>query len=85
ELTYDVAQNLADYVESLSYIMMELDNVTREQLMCLQYLTVLLIENYPKLLPAFQIIACQTLSTALYNLMQVHGTVLDNFLASIGK
>ena len=78
-------QNLPDYVESLSSIMVELETVTKEQMSSLQYLTVILIENFPKLLPAYHIIAIRSISAALCNLIHVGGTILEDYLACIGK
>ena len=85
ELSDTKLQNLPDYVESLSCIMVELDTVTKEQLTSLQYLTVILIENFPKLLSVFHVFAIRAISAALCNLVQVGGTVLDDFLANLGK
>ena len=85
ELSDNKIQNLPDYVESLSSIMVELDTVSKEQLTSLQYLTVILIENFPKLPPAFHIIATNAISAALCNLVQVGSTVFSDFVTSVGK
>lgn len=78
-------QNLPHYIESLSSIIMQLMNVTNERLVALQYLTVLLIENFPKLPKPFHWLAIRAIIVTLCNLAECGGTYLDDFLSNMGK
>ncbi|XP_021932903.1 DNA-dependent protein kinase catalytic subunit-like isoform X3 [Zootermopsis nevadensis] len=76
-------QNLPHYIESLSSIIMQLMNVTNERLVALQYLTVLLIENFPKLPKPFHWLAIRAIIVTLCNLAECGGTYLDDFLSNM--
>jgi hypothetical protein len=78
-------QNLPDYIESLSSIVSQLDTVTNEQLAALQCLTVLLIDNFPKLPKPFHWLAIRAITVAVCNLEESGGTLLADFLSNIGK
>ncbi|PSN29714.1 hypothetical protein C0J52_27453 [Blattella germanica] len=80
-----VIENLADYVEALSSIMAQLENVSSEQLSSLQYLSVLLLENFPKLTPSFRFFAVSAIAVTMCNVMSVGGTALDDFLTHFSE
>ncbi|XP_069690626.1 DNA-dependent protein kinase catalytic subunit-like isoform X3 [Periplaneta americana] len=83
ELTSEDLQNLHDYIESLSSIMMQLEGLTNEQLGALQSLTVMLIDNFPKLPKYFHWLANRALIVTLCNLADSGGTALGDFLSNV--
>jgi len=85
DLSDDELQNLPEYIESLSSIMSQLETVNSEELAALQRLTVLLIENYTKLLKPFRWLPVRAITVAMCNLAESGGTLLDDFLSNIGK
>jgi hypothetical protein len=85
DLSVAELQNLPDYIESVSSIMSQLDTVTNQQLAALQCLTVLLIDNFPKLPKPFHWLAIRAITVAVCNLAESGGTLLDDFISNIGK
>lgn len=65
--------------------MMQLEGLTNEQLGALQSLTVMLIDNFPKLPKYFHWLANRALIVTLCNLADSGGTALGDFLSNVGK
>jgi hypothetical protein len=65
--------------------MVQLKSVTNEQLIALQYFTVQLIENFPKLPKPFHWLAIRAIIGTLCNLAESGGTYLDHFLSNMSK
>jgi len=79
----EVLEHLPNYVESLSKIMNQLDEISGIQLQSLQTIIVILIKDFHYLSSSHHAIVANALIESFLNLQKLGGKVLDNVLEAV--